>query len=90
MALYYNFYLSLYTPSFFQVENEIRPTATLRKMLLTLGVYPENQASKLPNLSDCYTVLLDGDVVGRIHKNRAEDLAAQLRYFKASGKEGVR
>ena len=55
-----------------------------------MGVVPEAESGKQSNLSDCYTVLLDGIVVGRVHQNRAQELAKQLRYFKATEQYDVR
>ena len=69
---------------FFKVVTTESAKIPVMKLLASLGVIPEAESGKQSNLSDCYTVLLDGIVVGRVHQNRAQDLAKQLRYFKAS------
>ena len=70
--------------SLFKVVTTESAKIPLVKLLVSLGVVPEAESSKQSNLSDRYIVLLDGRVVGRVHQNRAQELAKQLRYFKTT------
>ena len=83
-------FLFIYLFFFFKVVTTESAKIPVMKLLASLGVIPEAESGKQSNLSDCYTVLLDGIVVGRVHQNRAQDLAKQLRYFKASEQYDVR
>ena len=46
-----------------------------------------NEPSK--HLVDAYSVILDGEVIGRLKATVDESVAQQLRYLKATGQEGV-
>jgi len=78
--------LNIYFYIFHQVVNTQSHTIELRRKLLSLGMHP-NEPSK--HLEDAYTVMLDGEVIGRLKSTAIEDVAQQLRYLKATGQEGV-
>ena len=75
---------------FLQVVTTESDKLPVLKLLTSLGVVPEAESAKLSNLSECYPVLMDGIVVGRLQHTRALELSKQLRYFKATEQYGVR
>eukprot|EP00058_Branchiostoma_floridae_P014006 XP_002599494.1 hypothetical protein BRAFLDRAFT_223894 [Branchiostoma floridae] len=62
----------------------LQPTTVhIPKLLCSLGMAPLDSPAPAPPV-DCYTVLLDGRVVGRVAANMAPDMARKLRMLKVT------
>ena len=71
--------------------NRVVPTAGLPAVLCSLGLIPydEDGLSALIPTSECYQVLLNGKVMGRIPDCHASHFVAQLRQRKATNTNSV-
>ena len=71
--------------------NRVIPTTNLPAVLCSLGLIPydEDGLSALIPTSECYHVLLNGKVMGRIPDSHASHFVAQLRQRKALNTDNV-
>ena len=61
----------------------------LRRLLCSLGMVP-GEAPPPNSIRNCYTVLLDGRVLGRVDRDLAQAFVNKLRMLKVTGQENVR
>ncbi|XP_064648156.1 DNA-directed RNA polymerase I subunit RPA2-like [Lineus longissimus] len=67
-----------------QTVTEVQPFFHASKILGGLGMTPCDCPPPGPYI-ECYPVMLDGKVIGWIHKTQAQDAVNQLRYMKVMG-----
>ena len=63
-------------------------TSSLQRLLCQLGMTLYDSLPPGP-LSQCYTVMLDGRMIGWLHDSIVTSVAEQLRTLKVQGLEGV-
>jgi len=75
----------------FQVVNRVVNTSTMPALLCSFGMtpYDEDGIAALIPTADCYTVLLDGKVMGRIPDSEAKHFVSQLRHRKVHKADNV-
>ncbi|XP_020616310.1 DNA-directed RNA polymerase I subunit RPA2-like isoform X2 [Orbicella faveolata] len=71
-----------------QVVNTVPQTAHLSRLLCSLGM-TLNDAPAPADMKSCYTVVLDGRVLGRVDMDLAPALVNRLRMLKVLGQEKV-
>ncbi|KAL3881452.1 hypothetical protein ACJMK2_027894, partial [Sinanodonta woodiana] len=67
-----------------QIQTGYFPTTHLLKLLCSLGVSPLD-APPPGDVNECYTVLLDGRVLGYVSSHMVKDVAEKLRFMKVKG-----
>lgn len=68
--------------------NTVPQTAHLSRLLCSLGM-TLNDAPAPVDMKSCYTVILDGRVLGRLDMDHAPALVNRLRMLKVLGQEKV-
>ena len=68
--------------------NVTYPNKHIPKLLIELGMHPYGSVLPYP-VAECYTVLLDGAVIGWLHDSSAKNVADQLRLMKVTGQKNV-
>lgn len=68
--------------------NTVPQTAHLSRLLCSLGM-TLNDAPAPADMKSCYTVILDGRVLGRLDMDHAPALVNRLRMLKVLGQEKV-
>lgn len=83
--------LLLLDVNFLQVVNHVVNTRSLPSLLCSLGMMPydEDGTAALIGTSDCYVILLDGKVMGKVPDNEVVNFVAQLRQRKIHRTDNV-
>ena len=72
----------------FQVVNKTYDVSNFPALLGSLGMLAINDKTARP-FTDFYTIILEGQICGCVHKDNAQSFCEQLRYFKLQSSNQV-